>query len=302
MAQSRSQPVSPLLFNEKLPLDEDGELLGEVPASWNWPFARFLLDVKNPRAVPPDDPFIPAWYHATTAYMLEKGTYGDLQPHLRRAAEKFPDDVRILFDRACYAEMWGLPLQQALLTDRDRIEQQHADSQTLRISVPRTRPVLNIPYAEKTNADAEDLFRRVLTVDATMVEARVRLARLLDLRGRHTDAAAALKIALESHPEGVVGFYAHLFAGRVAQALGQIDEAAAHYKAALTLFPDAQSALIASSHLAMLNARLPDTLAPLDRLGPNSAEDAADPWWRYDLGPGRDAEILWQALWPSLGH
>jgi tetratricopeptide (TPR) repeat protein len=300
MARSGDQPVSPLLFNERFIADEDGELLGEIPASWHWPFARFLLDLKDRRAVPSDDPFIPTWYHASTAYMLGKGTYGDLEPHLNRAAERFPDDARILFDRACYAEMWGLPLQQALLTDRDRIEQQHADSQTLHISVPRTRPTLNIPYAEKTNAVAEDLFRHVLAVDPAMVEARVRLARLLDLRGRHAEAAAALKIALDAHPQGVVGFYAHLFAGRVAQTLGQVEEAAAQYKDALALFPDAQSALIASSQLALLGAHLPDALAPLERLGPKSAEESADPWWRYDLGPGRDAEILWQALWPSL--
>src|SRR5262249_52864662 len=124
--------------------------------------------------------------------------------------------------------------------------------------------------------------------------------RLLDVRERHADAAAALKIALDAHPQGVVDFYAHLFAGRVAHSLGQADEAAAHYKNALALFPDAQSALIASSQLALLNAHLPDALAPLDRLSEKPAEDGADPWWRYDLGPGRDAETLWQAVWPNL--
>jgi Tfp pilus assembly protein PilF len=301
-APSSTQAVAPLLFNDRFPADEDGELLGEVPASWNWPFARFLLDLKNLHAIPPDDPFIPAWYHATTAYMLGRGTYGDLDLHLKHAADKFPDDVRILFDRACFAEMWGLPLQQALLTDRDRLEQQSRDAQTLRISAPRSRRALAIPFAEKTNADAEDLFRRALAVDPALIEARVRLARLLDLRGRHADAAAALKIALDAHPQGVVGFYAHLFAGRVAQALGQVDAAAAHYTDARDLFPDAQSAIVASSQLALLGAHLPEALAPLERLGPSSAADGADPWWRYDLGPGRDAEILWRALWPSLKH
>jgi tetratricopeptide (TPR) repeat protein len=299
---SSIQAVPPLLFNERFPADEDGELLGEVPASWNWPFARFLLDLKHLRAVPANDPFIPAWYHATIAYMLARGTYGDLDLHLKHAAAKFPDDVRILFDRACFAEMWGLPLQQALLTDRDRLEQQSQNAQTLHMSIPRPRRALAIPLADKTNADAEDLFRRALAVDPSLIEARVRLARLLDLRGRHAEAAAALKIALDAHPQGIVGFYAHLFAGRVAQALGQADDAAAHYNEARALFPDAQSALVASSHLALLSAHLPDALAPLERLGPSSAVDGADPWWDYDLGPGRDAEVLWRAVWPGLEH
>ena len=93
-----------------------------------------------------------------------------------------------------------------------------------------------------------------------------------------------------------------MFAGRVAQALGQVDEAAAHYADARTLFPDAQSALVASSQLALLGAHLADALATLERLGPSTAADGADPWWHYDLGPGRDADILWRALWPSLEH
>ena len=48
--------------------------------------------------------------------------------------------------------------------------------------------------------------------------------------------------------------------------------------------------------------RSADALAPLERLGPSSAVDGADPWWDYDLGPGRDAEVLWRAVWPGLEH
>ena len=43
-------PASPLLSDRTLFLDHDGEILGEVRANWNWPFARSLLDLVGPEA------------------------------------------------------------------------------------------------------------------------------------------------------------------------------------------------------------------------------------------------------------
>ena len=126
---------------------------------------------------------------------------------------------------------------------------------------------VRIPPAEKTNAEAERLFRRALSIDPSLVEARVRLARLLDLRKRHEEAAAELKTALAGNATPVVAFYAHLFAGRAAQSLGQSDVAAGHYQDALALFPDAQSALLASSQLALFRSNVAATLEPVQRLG-----------------------------------
>lgn len=75
---------------------------------------------------------------------------------------------------------------------------------------------------------------------------------------------------------------------------------AEHYRNALRIFPDAQSALLASSQLALAGADVAGALAPIERLGPRSAEFTADPWWRYHLGPGRDADELLRALWASV--
>jgi tetratricopeptide (TPR) repeat protein len=279
----RDEPVSPLLTKRPLVLNQDGEVLGETAASWNWPFARSLLDLVDAgRAERSDsgaprsarDPFISAWYHATTAYMFAGGAYGDLTPHLQHAADVLPDDARLLFDRGCYAEVLGLPMHQTL-------------------SLP-------IPSAEKTNAEAERLFRRAFTIDPSLVESRVRWARLLDLRNRHKEAADELKTVLAENPRGVVAFYADLFAGRVAQTMGQADEASRHYRDALALFPDAQSALLASSQLALLGSDLPASLLHVDRLGARTAVFTADPWWQYHLCAGRDADDLLTALWSSM--
>lgn len=300
----RQEKVPPLLTNNRIILDRDGQVVGEVVASWNWPFARSLLDLLDEgSAGPAEDPFVAAWYHATAAYMFASGTYGDLTPHLQRAADKFPEQAQILFDRGCYAELLGLPMHQALLSERDIIDQKRANDRFTGAptwTTPGSASSLRIPSAEKTNAEAERLFRRALAIDPALVEARVRLARLLDLRDRHEEAAAELKMALAANPTGVVGFYAHLFAGRVAMDMKQPDEASRHYQGALTLFPDAQSALLASSQLALLRSDLPATLAPIGRLGAHSAVFTADPWWQYHLCTGRDADELLKALWATV--
>ena len=300
----------PLLTRSRVILDKDGQVLGDQAVNWNWPFARSLLDflstntgsTPNPTqgpcrgaecvgrvsrsSSPAADPFPAAWYHATTAYMFANGLYGDATAHLRGAGEARPDDPLILFDRACYAEILGLPMHQILLGDT--------------ASASHSGTNLNIPGQQKTNAEAERLFRRALEVDPSLVEARVRLARLLDLRNQHEEAAAELATALAAKPAGFVAFYAHLFAGRAAQALGRIDEAARHYDEAIALFPDAQSALLARSQAALLGSDVPGVLAPVQHLGPRSLVFESDPWWQYQLAAGRDQDALMLEVWTAV--
>jgi tetratricopeptide (TPR) repeat protein len=287
-------PPSPLLSHQRLFLGKDGEILGEVVADWNWRFARSLLDLIPPK--PAADPFVAAWYHATTAFMLQQRSYGEAVTHLERAAAVFPDDARVLFDRACYSEIQGLPVSQVLLSEEDLF--------TLRAQRAGQRPVgtrstasthLGIPPPEVANAEAERLFRGALRVNPYFVEARVRLARLLDLRKRHEEAAAQLDKALEGGQAGFVSFYAHLFAGRAAQALGRFEDAARHYSAASALFPAAQSALLAQSQLALLRSDIGAATAPISQL--DGSSPASDPWWKYSLAAGRDADALLRDMW-----
>lgn len=291
-------PSTPLLSRHGLLLDNDGEITGEVFADWNWPFARSLLDLVTPQ--PADDPFVAVWYHATAAFMLQKGLWGEAVTHLERAAAILPDDARVLFDRASYSEILGLPVSQVLLSESDIVA-----LRTLRqgrrgqIKAPTDRPVpVGIPPPEVANEEAERLFRRALRADPSLVEARVRLARLLAVRHRNEEAAAELSTALAAKPADIVSFYAHLFAGRAAQALGRIEDAAAHYRDAAALFPGAQSARLAQSQVALLAADVPAALEPIARLDRSSS--ARDPWWQYHLAAGRDADRLLREMWSQV--
>ena len=289
---------SPLLSQHSLYMNGDGEILGETLSDWNWPFARSLLALISPR--PADDPFVATWYHATSAFMLQKQLYGELIPHFQSAAAVLPDDTLVLFDRACFAEIQGLPRSQVLLSDQDvaNLRAARAGRSSL-IRTPDAPAIrLGIPPEEVTNEEAERLFRRVLRADPSVVEARVRLGRLLNLRKHHDEAASELATALAANPTGSVLFYAHLFAGRAAQALGKITDAAEHYKAADLAVPGAQSAHLARSQAALLEADVPAALESIQ--GMDKSSTARDPWWWYHLAAGRDANDLLRDMWKSV--
>ena len=212
----RPDPPPPLLWNERAVLTRDGQVLGETSIAWHLVFARSLIDPRPFGLLAEDDDFIGEWYHAVAAYFFAIANNADAAGHLRRAAELLPNDARLLFDRASYAETLGLPIYQAVLDEPDS----------------RNGVQAELPPEEKTNAEAERLYRRALDVDPALVEAHVRLARLLDHRGRHEEAAHEIATALDAKPAGVVALYAHIVAGRIAMARGRYDEALLHYREA----------------------------------------------------------------------
>jgi tetratricopeptide (TPR) repeat protein len=308
----------PLLTSERVMLTRDGEVIGEAAANWNLPFARSLLDellhrperilteedcasdadcviaklpsvlAHKPRVLVPTPPvtaddreFVADWYHAIAAYLFASGMNGDARDHLQDAARVLPDDARLLFDRGSYAETFGLPIYQAV---------QDAAS-----AKPNTF-IARIPPEDKTNAEAERLYRRALEIDPAYLEARVRLARLLERRGQRDEAAGHIGQVLGARPSGVVGYYAFIVAGRIAAARRRYDEALQHYQTASQLYRGAQSALLGASQAALMLADVLQTLTPIEQLGVGTDFDA-DPWLDYQLGAGRDVNDLMRRVW-----
>ena len=268
--------VPPLLMSERITLTRDGQVLGDANKNWNLPFARSLLDALrqlNPRA---DAEFVGDWYHAVSAYLFSRGMFADAVRHLEAGARVLPGDPRMLFDRGTYAETFGLPIYQVIDDSR-------------------------IPSEGKTNGEAEGLYRRALEIEPSYVEARVRLARLLDHRGRHDEAAAEIDKALTAPSSDVTGFYARIVAGRIAAARGRYEEALQRYREAAAQYPGAQSALLGTSHAALMLADVPQALTPLAQLDRLPVRDA-DPWLDYRLGAGRDASALLAALWEGAAQ
>ena len=299
---SASQPLSsgaPLPTQQVLVLD--GELVGATSTNWNWGFARGLISLQTPRV---DTAFLATWFHATSTFLMSRRRYGDALVQLNAAMAVVPKDAAIRFDRAAYAEAQGLPESQVLLTAEDIAAQRAQLGPPMRNTLMAASDLAKragVRPANVENADAERLFRAALDVDSNFVEARVRLARLLEVRGRYAEAATELARALSSRErvDPVVAFYAHLFAGRADRALGKLDTAAAHFQDALALFPNAQSALLGASQIAVLRADVEAALGPVRQLevANASADRRMDPWWVYSIGLGRNADALVAAMW-----
>jgi hypothetical protein len=305
LSSKPTDPVSALFPVTQSVITNDAEYGSVTENNWNWTFARSLLDLVQLK--PSDDPFVATWYHATTAYLQGQSAFGEAGGQLARAAVVLPDDARILFDRGCFTEEMGLPQAQALLTDDDLLALRLKKSGTPMRNPPKVSAMAElagIPPAEVANSEAEGLFRRVLELNPTFVEARVRLARLLEIRKRYAEADALLTTAIETSRDPWVTFHAHLFAARADHALGKNDLAATHIRAALALFPNAQSALMAQSQLALLTANPTSALTPIRLLAsmPTDTGQRSDPWWLYPIGAGRDTHALLADMWANVKH
>jgi tetratricopeptide (TPR) repeat protein len=308
----RRETPSSLLSNETAAIHTDGQVIGEMSMNWNWPFARSLLDLVIPPAPrraakgtcaalecagSPDHTevgtvavhlFVGDWYHAAAAYMLATGHHAELRAHFDHAFATLPEDARLLFDRGCFAETLGLPLYQVLFGDPGYWNAR------LHIS-------LNVPPAEQTNGEAEALFRRAIAIDPSYAEARVRMARLMNRRGLHDEAAAQIDQALlAASRDKTVAYFAHLIGGRIALSRGRASDSLGQFRAALAVFPNAQSALLGASHAAVIASDLPAALSFVQRLGELTASFEADPWWQYHLGAGREVDDLMAAVWSHV--
>jgi hypothetical protein len=69
------------------------------------------------------------------------------------------------------------------------------------------------------------------------------------------------------------------------------------------LFPDAQSALMAASHIAMLRADEAGAEEPMGHLAllPYKRGPEDDPWWIYETFTGRYADALIAEMWKNTG-
>lgn len=258
----------------------DGRFEGFELGNLNWEYARDLLEAVTP--LPAADETVKLWYRSIGANFASLYSFGEAWPHFERARRLLPDDPGILFGEAAIQETLASPRIQ----DYVRVTQ-----------LPGQR-FLWVTSAREHLDKAELLLVRAIGIDPGFVEARLRLGRVIDQRGRHDAALVQFNEVLEARPDRTLAFYAHLFRGDAERALLKFDAARHSYQHALDLFPRAQSARIALSHLARLrsdrDAALAVLLPTLTASPVGRHED--DPWWDYHRGDGRHAEALLQQL------
>ena len=120
----------------------------------------------------------------------------------------------------------------------------------------------------------------------TELEARVRAARYLYALGEFDKALAVLNAASRKSTDKEVQYFGELIRGQIQKARGQHDDAAAAFRAALTIWPGAQSARVALMTL-LVNRGDREGAAALAEAAQTASDDEFDPWWTYWLGDFR---------------
>jgi tetratricopeptide (TPR) repeat protein len=131
--------------------------------------------------------------------------------------------------------------------------------------------------------DAERLYRQVLILSPTFVEARLRLGRVLALR----DEPEGLKVLgqIGGSAEFPYQYLARLFEGDVFEKRGDPAKAERRYSEAVSLMPTAQSAYMALAHVRHARgARAEAAQDVRSSAGAKDVPDTADPWFWYSRG------------------
>ena len=268
----------------------DGQQRSAQGAPGHWVLAQALLDFVAPD--PEKDETVRLWYVATSAW----GQYFERHTrHEDRAAQLFPKDAEVLFFAGTLHETLASPTIQSLVRS---------------ISVPGS--ALTQIGSERDELErAEKLFRRALEEDPAFTEARIRRGRVLHELGKNEEAARELQQAVSAlsskgstanEDDRLLLYYADMFLGAAAEALGRHDQARASYARAAKLYPGAPSARFALSQLAMRRndraAALEEAREALRR--PLRRDDRDDPWWRYHSAQGRGVPARFEKLYQSL--
>ena len=258
---------------------DDGQQLGLTNTISHWNMGRRLLDSVRPleskavfktRPDPGADDIVRRWYLAACAFML-RTRYIEVD-HFSRALDLFPNDPDVLFLVASEHENFaGIRTQSVMRSMRG--------PRDVKFDIRDEGGELRL---------AEQLYKRALERNPGLIEARIRLGRVLGLRGRHEEAVAQLRQA-EPVEEPILQFYVHLFLGGEFEALGNGVDARRSYERATATAPTAQSPLLGLSRLADdagARAAARELVARVLEL-PRMEPERADPWWVYEIVQAR---------------
>ena len=132
---------------------------------------------------------------------------------------------------------------------------------------------------------AQGFLERALKADPSLVEAKLRLARLAMMKRDDARAGKLLTEVLAAPVDAGAKYVALLLQGDVQQRQGQMDPAARSYLDAIVAVPDGQSAYLALSQILLRSGQRGDAATVLDRWYMRKVADTtADPWWIYPLG------------------
>lgn len=258
----------------------DGQVQHFELQNLHWELAMDVLD--SLPAKPARDPIIGEWYRAIGAHFARERRFADAMVHFDRARRLVPDHPGVLYGEACLQETLGAP----------RI-QNYVRVTTL----PNGLFIMGVSSPQTHYRRAESLLLKALAADPELVEASLRLGRVLTQLQRHDEALPHLRKAIASSTDPAITYYAHLFMGDATAALGQLDEARRQYENAIAIFQNSQAARLALGFvLRSLGDRAAARAAIDPALDTSPRRPTDDPWWEYYDGDAGQVESLLEEL------
>ncbi len=150
---------------------------------------------------------------------------------------------------------------------------------------------------------ARQSFEEALAADPGLVEARLRLGRVLWRLERPEPARAALEEVLAKPADAPQQYLAHLFLGRILEGKGELAAAEEHYRVALALQPLSEIAAVAVSHARFLQGDFEGARSQL-KAGLDAVRSRRDfdPWMLYLLPQTPGGEAIMNELRQSISR
>lgn len=227
------------------------------------------------------------WFLAVVLHLHRRGQWLLAEEYVGEALRRYPDDPRLLLARG------------SLLETEATLDARADPAEAAPRMSTRARAAWKMAAAVRNRlADAEKCYRRALKAQPDLLEARVRIGRVLHTMGQPGKAAAELEAVVATPAADARLLYlAWLLLGAAREAEDRPRDAATAYRTAIGLQPDSQPARLALSHVLH---RLGDRAASLEalRAAVASAGRGAkwDPWWLYLWGQSYETDGRLEAL------
>lgn len=261
----------------------DGQAVGQMTRIFHWEIGRRIVammpdPVERARAAR-------LFYRATAATLQLHAEHPELTVHLREGLEQIDNDPVLLLYQGTLQQTYASPRVQRFF------DVQRSQGIARRAIAPNTIAVVSSPTEDVSRVQAVRLFRRALSVDPNLQEARIRLAHVVGDRGQHDEAVEELRRAIAVQLPVFLDYYASLLLGREEATRGRHDEARVAFERAAAIHPESQAPLLGLSQVAIARGNHAQALAYLRRADP-AAGTVAEPWWLV----GRVHEPAAQAL------
>jgi Tfp pilus assembly protein PilF len=227
------------------------------------------------------------WFLAVVLHLFRRGQWPLAVEYADAALRRYADDPLLLLARGSLVEsQTAVALPEANADVAARRPSRQAGTWSRRAEL----------YGRLRDAEAS--YRRALRGMPELVEARVRLGRVLYERGEPSQAAQELAAAAaDPQADPPTRYLAWLFLGAAREAEKRPREAVEAYRAAVTLDPDGAVAPIALSHaLHEAGDRGASQEVLRTALSAVRRRKDWDPWWNYRWGRSHEAEERLEAL------